>query len=168
MLKKLISTTLDWGWKPRILFSALLASYSAFTFLNFGGATPTAYAVIAFLLLSPFLFKEKEPTFGEGSVDELVMVSFMLDNDALHGVLNFLMTLAQTGFDEDKLNAVVGYVKDLSHGEQRIFNYYLVAVQTRSSLGIKVRNQGDVNAVDFTSNQALSTMLHNYMERDIG
>lgn len=170
MLREVIVATAEWEWKTRVYVSITFSLVSLSLFLFYDTVWVWGYAVSAFLLIVPFLFREKHVEFDVEKAEELAVIDFSLTDEKLRVLLVFLKSIAEKGFDDTKLSAVLSQVKALGRGREKLFNLYVITNKTKSSLAIYICNDGgqfgksEEKTVRFTSNNDLRQVLINYMK----
>ena len=163
MLKDLITSTTELGWKSRIYISIFLCTISILIYIYFESLWVWGYLASAFLLITPLLFAEKFVEFNEETSEDLTVVSFSVDLEKLKDLLHYLHKLSLKGFDENKLNGVLSQVEKINFDEQKFFNFYIITEKVKSSVAIKIKKTTDVFTTEFTSSEDIRTLLKNYM-----
>ena len=166
MLKSIIDSTLEWEWKTRIYISSILVLISTLILLFFERLWIWGYAGAAFLIFTALLFKEKHVEYDEEKAEELILSKFSVNSEKLKGLLNFLLTISVKGFDQTKIELIIKQAESLAFGEQRMFNYYIITEETKTSVSIQILKQETDVTLSFTSNQSLNQALKNFMERN--
>ena len=165
MLKDILTSTAEWGWRPRIYISLILVLISILVQGFYEQFWVWGYAGAAFLLTVPFFFKETHVEFNEEKAEELILTKWSIGLGQLKDFLIHLNIISEKGFDEIKVNLVLTQVEKLQDGEMKLFNYYVTTSQTKSSLGIKISKNEELILIEFTSNILLNDLIKAYIER---